>query len=227
MHRIILCLAGVTLAAPIYLAPLFADSSGPDFNPIVKIKGAGARYLQKIEIMNPYGRDYDYGTVLTYESDGTIQIDLGLGEWVSKVNLRPASSASVEFRVEQQYETSLTLMDEGPHMDLRNWKHHVSAWEPLEQRSGLSFALKDVDVKEFPKVEGSEIVEATIVESKRWKAQGYPGSDRWIAAAKKCESATTYPCGVSVSKVRLKISVKESGEWKPIQIVELVLPMGC
>lgn len=228
MYKMILCLAGVALTAPIYFAPLFAHSPDSVFNPIIKIQGAGAKYLQEIEVLSSDERDYDYGTVLEYESDGTIQINLGLGESVSKVvSLRPASSASIEFRVEQQYETSLTLMDEGPHMDLRDWKHHVSAWEPLEQGSGLSFTSKDVGSEEFPKVKRSEIVAATTAESERRKAQGYPESDRWIAVAKRCESAKTYPCGVGVSKIRLKISVKEGGEWKPIQIVELNLPMGC
>ncbi len=219
----------------LFLALLFLQSSSiwgidvpPAFNPRLSVKGEAAKYLQEIEIRNIDGSVPDFDTTLEVSVDGLIRVHLGLGNTTAKkITLKPASQSSLEFRVEQQYETSLTLMDEGPHMDLLDWKHHLSGWSELEKTGDLEFLSNAVASDEFPQVNQADIIEAVRAETKRWSVQGFDQGDRWIDMAKQCQSSTTSPCGVSVSKIRIKIKVKDAGEWRDIQTIEIHVPMGC
>jgi hypothetical protein len=56
--------------------------------------------------------------------------------------LIPISGAEgKDFRIQAQYQTSLTISDEGPHLDLLDWKHYESEWSDLEQLGNLKFRM--------------------------------------------------------------------------------------
>jgi hypothetical protein len=206
---------------------LHADSPEPAFNPQVSVQGEAANYLHGIEIRNADGSIPDSETTIESPSPTVIRLNLGLGDPMTKsIALHPRINGR-EFRVEQRYETSLTLMNEGPHMDLLDWKHYISEWEEVESRNGLTFLSKEVLSDEFPAVTQAEIIMAVRAESEKWSKQGFDEVERWIDLARQCTGPTTYPCGVSVSKITLRIRVKESGSWKDIQTIELQIPMGC
>jgi hypothetical protein len=207
---------------------LHSDSPGQTSNLQIKTKGNAAKYLQEIEVFNADGAAFDFENTLDFPVDDLIRINLGLGESMSKViTLKRHPGITAEFRVEQQYETSVTIMDEGPHMDLLDWKDHVSEWEPLETRARDSFVSTEVRSEEFPKVSRTELMAAVDAESKRRAGKGHDQGDRWVQLANRCENVTNDPCGVSVSKVRLRLRVKENGAWRDIQTIELKVPMGC
>ena len=216
-------------AALLLLLPMFvqADSPNPVFNPRVPVKGEAAVYLHGIEIRNADGTLSDAETTIAFPSSSVIRLDLGLGDSTAKsITLQPKTEGR-QFRVEQRYETSLTLMNEGPHMDLVDWKHYISQWQVAEKRSGLTFLSKEVSSDRFPKVTQTEIIEAARAQSKKWASRGYDAGERWVGLARQCKGPNEYPCGVSVSKVILRIMVREAGAWKEIQNIELIIPMGC
>jgi len=184
------------------------------------IIGKAARYLQGIEL-NPL----EHGTTFEITSE-LIQVNLALGDTTAQSITLVPSSAADEFKIEQQYETSLSISDEGPHMDLVHWKHYVSSWTEVEKTADLQFRSREVFGNEFPDTTQAEIVEAARRELKLWSQEGFQ-SERWIELAGQCKDPWTEPCGIGVSKVRLKIKVREAGEWKEIQMLEFVVPMGC
>jgi hypothetical protein len=194
----------------------------------IKMKGEASVYLNEMEILNKDKKPLSEDAIIKQESDGSIRVSLGLSDPIAKlIILHPRSIKKCQFRIEQQYETSVTIMNEGPHMDLVNWKHHVSDWEILEEINENIFLSKDVSSNEFPDVTTDEIVEATKQQITVWAKDGYGSNQKWIELAKKCKNSFEYPCGVGVSKVRLKISVKDGDSWKEINIINLIVPMGC
>jgi len=206
---------------------LRADPPEPAFNPQISVRGEALNYLDGIEIRNADGSIPNSETTIEFPSPTLIRLNLGLGDPMTKsITLQPRI-AGKEFKVEQRYETSLTLMNEGPHMDLLDWKHFISDWKEVESRNGLTFLSREVSSDEFPVVTKAEIIEAVRMESEKWSQKGFDEGERWIDLARQCKGPTIYPCGVSVSKVALRIRVKEADSWKDIQTIELQIPMGC
>lgn len=149
-----------------------------------------------------------------------IVIELELAEPVARIyKLIPRKEA--RFRVEEQVETSLSVSAEGPHLDLRDWKHWTSEWEPLKSPERNSFLAFEPTEKyfRFPSVTTDEMVAAV--------AAVVGKDDSWVQLARECKSADTEWCIVTISEVRLRISGYVGGVWKPIQMIRLVVPMGC
>src|SRR5688572_20552919 len=65
-----------------------------------------------------------------------IAVDVELGDTIfgQAIVLVPRNGTEQKnFRIQAQYETSLTILNEGPHLDLLDWKHFRSEWSDLEQ----------------------------------------------------------------------------------------------
>jgi len=206
---------------------IHANSREPIFNSHIKIKGEAARYLDEIEIRNADGSLPDSDTIVELIPPAGIRLNLGLGDSMTKIITLKPLNGEVQFRIEQRYETSLTLMNEGPHMDLLDWKHYISDWNKVEARNNLTFLVKEMSSEKFPKVTQAEIINAVKAESDKWSKRGFDEQEQWISLAKRCKGPTTYPCGVSISKIILQIKVWESNKWKSIQTMEIQIPMGC
>lgn len=223
--RKIAVLLVVALAAG--LSPAHADSLLSVVNPQVQVSGEAAKYLKGMAIRNADGTPLDAETTVVPASSGVIHLRLALADPIAKsITLRPLVPGT-RFRMEQRYETSLTVMDEGPHMDLLDWKHHVSEWEEMQSKGSVTFVSREVMADQFPLVTHAEIVDAVRVESDKWAQQGADQGKRWINLAETCEGPKAGACNVSVSRVMLRVQVVEAGEWKTIQTIEIAVPMGC
>jgi hypothetical protein len=195
---------------------------------VMKPAGAAARYLTDVTLLGPGGESLSPDElVMKSRSDGRIQLDLEPGGTVERLALKRAPSARGPFKVEQQTETSMAIGDEGPHMDLTNWKHHRSDWKELKASGADVFVAIPATAKDFPNASGSEIVEAVRAESKAWAAKGNDAGTRWIDLAKKCKGPNGDPCYVAPSKTTFRISVNEDGRWREIYTIELLLTLGC
>lgn len=129
------------------------------------IKTPDSKYLEKIEIYYQDKKPWFPEAPAERGKDGALTIHLGLGEPIAyRFVLHPKSGVKAKFRIEQQYETSLSLMKEGPHLDLSNWKHHVSPWDALEEAEANAFLSKEVASSEFPDVSNAEIVSGVKAE---------------------------------------------------------------
>jgi len=142
----------------------------------------------------------------------TIQIELG--EEIESILIHGVG----KYKVFLQTETSLTVMDEGPHIDLINWKHGKSEFVELKIKDNEFLFVdlsKDVD---FPKFTNMELVKAVTKEAGK----------RWGKLAKKCKTGNTDPCAIGPSKFIFKIQ-KEEAKDKFIDLgqIEFVPPMGC
>ena len=190
------------------------------------------KYLKAIEIVS---HDEEYALVETpslFEdlSAETITVDLALGESIEGqhilLHVMPGFEAH-ELKIEQRFETSVTVMDEGPHVDLTEWKHYRSKWQEIRKVAKNKFLTSDVGEEgytKFPKVTSEEIYKAVLKETKGWDA-----ADRkwWLGQARKCKGPNDDPCAVSVSKISFRIKVREGGEWKVVKLMEFLVPMGC
>jgi hypothetical protein len=122
-----------------------------------------------------------------------------------------------DVKIEQAYQTSMSIQGEGPHYDLSDWKHYNSEWitlKPLPLGKYLCATYSDEDTDRFPKVTLEEV-----------KSQ-IQGVDRkeWLSFL-----STEYPYGsVMISHYFLKISGinKKTGQ-KIVKIVVFEMPMGC
>lgn len=153
----------------------------------------------------------------------TIVVQLGLGgdaTGQTYVIKRDPSVQSIE--IFQNYETSLTLMNEGPHLDLTDWKHYVSDWQKLDvsNNSFQTSVYSGEDQMEFPDVTPDEIVLAV-------KERLSNDQPEWMELVKKCKGANDYPCGVSISRINLKIVTTDADGVKKERLVIFEIPMGC
>jgi hypothetical protein len=123
--------------------------------------------------------------------------------------------------LEERYETSIGISDEGPHCDLINWKHYTSEWRRLKQEGSFLFRAiqytKD-ETSRFPKITMNELIDAVAKHCDK----------RWVDHAKKAKSPNDYPCSVSISKYFIKVKAirKATGE-KFESVITIVMPMGC
>ncbi len=185
--------------------------------------------LKGLEIRHQEATGFAPDTRAVPDGNKRLEVSLALGETADTViRLLPAADFPSEFRVEQQYETSLSLTDSGPHMDLLDWRHHVSDWEPCQRLKENTFATRQVASEEFPTFSRAEIVAAVREVAKQWQEQGYGDGDRWEGLAAQCESAHTLPCAVGVSAVRVRILARQGAEeWRQVFEVVYSLPLGC
>lgn len=121
-----------------------------------------------------------------------------------------------DLKVEQCYETSVTIMDEGPHCDLLDWKHYTSPWKTLRQTEAglfrcLSYTLKEHE--KFPEVSTAELKEAVKEHC----------GEEWSEVVKH---PLEYPAGVGISTYFLRISGEKDGA-SFVKIIAIYSPMGC
>lgn len=119
-------------------------------------------------------------------------------------------------RVFQQTETSLTIMNEGPHLDLTKWRHGLSPKEMMMEQEGY-FLFNPKQPSTFPPTTPAEIV----------KAAREFGDKSWAQEAQKCPSVNEGSCQVAPSTYKFKIEVEENGSWKPWAQAQLYPAMGC
>ena len=150
----------------------------------------------------------------------TANITLGLGEPIGGKVFKINQSKFDKVEIYQRYENSITVMDEGPHCDLTEWKHYYSEWKLLKPK-GNNYITDSHPVKDWEKfisVSAEEIIDAVKEHC------GF----RWSEHVKNIKSASDYPCGVSTSKIFLKIILErsESGIIKE-KTISIEIPMGC
>jgi hypothetical protein len=151
----------------------------------------------------------------------TIYLSIELGETLEKQLIEFTDLKLDNLKVEQAYETSITVMDEGPHCDLLGWKHYFSDWKELKASKNLTYtalAYNETDSEKFPPTTGSEI--------KKYVAENC--GDYWAKLLGDTVNPLKYPCGVSISHYFIRISGNERRVGKKItKLIVFESPMGC
>lgn len=167
-------------------------------------------------------------------------IDEDLEDWTTTVsevegiqiehnndNILVSSSLYYLKDLELKIETSITLMNEGPHCDLIDWVHGYTDWQKLprleasEDNMDVRYAFErsfDPSVKyPFPVVDMELIRQATAALCE----------DYWLGIIESVESPYDYPSAVGISAFIYKISGHnmngEYDEWT----IRIPNEMGC
>ncbi len=151
----------------------------------------------------------------------TVYADIDLGETLEGQLIAVTSMHLIDIKVEQAYETSVSISNEGPHCDLIEWKHYVSPWETLKQnRDGQFVALtySEEQRSTFIPVSVNEIREIVKLQC----------SEDWVSLLSNCKKITDYPIGVGISNYLLRISGKRLEDGKKVsRIIVLSAALGC
>jgi len=154
-------------------------------------------------------------------SSDSLLLYLDLGETVQDLKIKIGDSELTQLRIFQQYETSLSITNEGPHLDLLKWKHFTSDWKEinkLEQNTFKSLSYTDNEEELFPK-----FTEGELIEYLRFK--GYDGYADLIKNPKYPNGEKHWWIGLSI--VRFKILGIDSEKNEMVKLIEFEIPMGC
>ncbi len=150
----------------------------------------------------------------------TARIYLELGETIEGRALKIIQQKEGRIKLYQRFENSVTVMNEGPHCDLTEWKHYNSEWKELKINNNefLTDSYSEKDWEKFIDVDMNELREAVKNQC----------GDGWAEHIKDVKSPTEYPCGVSTSRIFLKIDFcNQDDETLKERIISFEIPMGC
>jgi hypothetical protein len=149
------------------------------------------------------------------------EFDVEVGTDPSDLGLKIISENLENIVVEQCMQTSMTIMNEGPHCDLTDWLHHTTEWERIAANDTGSYTLfgyTESDTKKFPPVTVNELKNA---------ARKHCG-DEWKPVIDQIRDLEGFHSSVGMNKVLVRISGtdKVSGRKVERQIM-FIFSMGC
>lgn len=166
----------------------------------------------------------EFFTDSTLNSNDTIYIDLELGSSLASHYFKVETLFdSAEVVVLHQFETSITVQNEGPHCDLVSWKHYYSAPDTLALVDSTgTFQFKNVYedslTSEFPNVKMKDVLKAVKLHCGK----------EWYDHAKTAKNVNSYPLSVSVSKEIIKILIlNRNRDVIHEKVLIFYVPMGC
>lgn len=164
---------------------------------------------------------YDEDNKIGQIQKDTFEIYAELGETIEGQLISISSDQLTGLTVEQRYETSVTIMNEGPHCDLTDWKHFYSDWNKLQTNSKGQFICDKYTEKEyekFPKIS---------IEDLKQKVKEQCG-DEWLKLIEKVKTPTEYPSGVSISRYYLRVTGQRKDNGMTVtKLIVIETPMGC
>ena len=151
----------------------------------------------------------------------TVEIYAELGETIEGQLISIASNQLTNLKVEQRYETSVTIMNEGPHCDLTDWKHFYSDWNKLQTNKKGQFICNkynEMEYEKFPKIS---------IEDLKQEVKEKCGEE-WIKLVEKVTIPTEYPSGVNISRYYFQITGQRKDNGQTVtKLIVIVTPMGC
>ncbi len=164
---------------------------------------------------------WDEEKKLNQLQNDTVSIIAELGETIEGQEISIATKELTDILIEQRYETSVAISNEGPHCDLTDWKHYYSDWKSLKQSSDGKFIGITYDLEanqRFPKVPISELKESVKKQC----------GEEWYQLVKNIKSPHEDPSSVGISRYYLNVTGKQKTTGKTIKKTIIIeLPMGC
>lgn len=164
---------------------------------------------------------WDENETLKNIQKDTAKVYLELGETPAgrKIKIIPSKFKKIE--IFQRHENSITIMNEGPHCDLTEWRHYYSEWEQLDfDLNENTFVLDSYDSDDWEK-----FIDVDINELK--KAVEKECGETWAEHIKAIKNTNDYPSGVSMSRIFLKIILTGDDDTVTEKTIEFEIPMGC
>jgi hypothetical protein len=158
------------------------------------------------------------------------KIDLELGDDPYGAILRLGPRAKLDaYRVSVQFETSMAIGDEGPHIDLLDWKHCTSDWKVLKPGKGGDFVLPTPNEAESSCFPPSTTAEIKAALRSALRGYGISGSEarHWLELAGPIDAPGDQPSYLGISKVRVRVEQRGLQGWWPLTMIEFMPPLGC
>ena len=162
---------------------------------------------------------YDEKNKLSTNQKDTVCISADIGETIEGQLINIETSTIKNLKVEQRYETSITIMNEGPHCDLTEWKHYDSEWKQLKTKNNLFECIKytNDEQQKFPEIN---------IEKLKSEIKSKCGKD-WFELVKNIKSPIEYPCEVGISKYFLRITGENATNGVKIaKLIEIDVSLG-
>ena len=151
----------------------------------------------------------------------TVIILADLGETIEDQKISILTDSILDLKIEQSYETSVTISDEGPHCDLVNWKHYNSEWKQLAlSQDGYYVCLKytEKESEKFPKIQ---------IEDLKDQVKSQCG-EHYYKLVSQIKSPTDDPSLVLISRHFIRISGQIKGHSQRFsKLIIVENPMGC
>lgn len=150
----------------------------------------------------------------------SVALEVALGSSPEGQAIHVALHEPGQVRLFQRYETSITVMDEGPHCDLTEWTHYLSPWQQLPANGTTFQAIQyaDADRNRFVPVDMAA-VRARV---------GEHCGDSWAELMAGVTHLNEYPLGVGISRIFLRVEfTPERGAPPRTFILVFEMPMGC
>lgn len=164
---------------------------------------------------------WDENETLKKVQNDTAKVYVELGETPEGKKMKINQSKFKKIEVFQRHENSITIMNEGPHCDLTEWKHYYSDWKKLDfdlnENKFVSDSYERDDWEKFIDVDINELKKAVEKE-----CGGY-----WSEHIKDINNFNEYPSGVSMSRIFIKILLTDENDSVIEKTIEFEIPMGC
>ncbi len=151
----------------------------------------------------------------------TANLDLDLGETIQGQTFQIIKSGLRDIKVEQQYETSLSISNEGPHLDLFDWKHFTSDWielVPIDKDKYKALSYSEKDQEKFPDFTEKELIDYL-------KSIGRQGYADLIANPTYSDGSKHWWIGLS--RVTIKVTGFDKENKLVTRLISFEIPMGC
>lgn len=150
----------------------------------------------------------------------TVSISTEIGETIEGKLISIVSNQLTNVTIEQRYETSVVIANEGPHCDLVNWEHYTSDWKQLKRSKNAFMTNKytEADGQKFPEVQ---------IDDLKKKVREQCGEE-WFKLVENIKKPTELPSAVEISRHFLRIKGKRKDNGKTVtKLITIKQPMGC
>jgi hypothetical protein len=164
---------------------------------------------------------YDEHRILNKVQKDTVYLFPELGETIEGQIIKIDNLNLEDFKIEQRYETSISIQNEGPHCDLTNWKHYTSPWKEIPKLNNQTYqclVYEHEDYQKFPEV--------SVADLKNHVKANY--DKEWHDLISGISSIRDYPSSVGISRYFIRISGIDK-DTKALVTKMLIFenPMGC
>lgn len=145
--------------------------------------------------------------------------DIGESPQGKKVKVKQSKFKKIE--IFQRHENSVTIMNEGPHCDLTDWKHYYSKWKKLNYNAKENTFISD----SYEPEDREKFISVDINELKKEVEKGC-GTD-WSELVKSIKDVNEYPSAVALSRIYFKIILTDDNGSIIEKTISFEIPIGC
>lgn len=164
---------------------------------------------------------FDEHRILNKVQKDTVYLFPELGETIEGQIIKIDNLNIEDIKIEQRYETSISIQNEGPHCDLTNWKHYTSPWKEITKLNNQSYQCLIYDHEDYQK-----FPEVSLADLKSHVKANY--NKEWYDLISGISSIRDYPSSIGISRYFIRISgIDKDTQVLVTKILIFENPMGC